>query len=54
MCALVQHGGPGVLNTMVSYGAVEAIVEGLRQNRHADKLQVCHHFATILIILILI
>lgn len=39
MCALVQHGGPSVLNTMVSFGAVEAIVEGLRHNQHAEKLQ---------------
>ena len=38
-CSLVVHGGPGVLHTIVSYGAVEAIVEGARKNFLVSKAQ---------------
>jgi len=39
LCSIVSHGGPGVLQTIVSFGAVEAIVEAVRHNRHVPKMQ---------------
>jgi len=39
LCSLVQHGGPGLLDSIVSFGAVEALVAGARQNRSYAKCQ---------------
>ena len=39
LCQLVAHGGPGMLQSLVTFGAIPSILDAVRHNKHYEKMQ---------------